>query len=83
MKDEFIEQQKTDRRVVDIYKRIPYWADAIIECTYDKKTNKRKLTVVKNGYSKNQYFEIEPGIDELQKHLPSNDTRPEPPEQNG
>jgi hypothetical protein len=83
MKDEFIEQQKTDRRVVDIYKRIPYWADAIIECTYDKEANKRKLTVIKNGYSKNQYFEINPGIEELQKLLPSNETRPEKENQDG
>jgi hypothetical protein len=72
MKDEFIEQQKTNRRIVDIYKRIPYWSDAIIECTYDKKENKRKLTVIKNGYSKNQYFEIETGREALESLLPNN-----------
>lgn len=65
MKDEFASEQKTGRRVLDIYKKVPGWCDLIIGCKSIKDPPSRELTVMKNGYSDQQYFNINPGIESI------------------
>jgi hypothetical protein len=63
LKDEYTGEGKTGRKILDVYKRIPFWCDLIIECTSNREDKSRSLTVIKNGYSEHQYFKIPAGLE--------------------
>lgn len=65
MKDEYAGDTKTGRRVMDVYKKMKYWVDVIVGCSYDYDTKSFSTVVVKNGYGHDQYMKIEPGFDNL------------------
>lgn len=47
VKDEFIEEKRTGDKVIDCYKRLPYWCDVVIRCESNGKEFRN--TVEKNG----------------------------------
>jgi hypothetical protein len=69
VKDEYTDQTKTGKRIIDIYKRIPFWCDLIVACVSDSETGARDLTVIKNGYGPNHYFKISSGMEGLSEVL--------------
>ncbi len=66
MKDEFADETRTGRRILDCYKRIPYWADVTVLCrkAYNEKGEFERFVgmVTKNGIGKSQSGEIPIGI---------------------
>ena len=65
VKDEYAGDVKTGRRVMDVYKKMKYWVDIICGCSYDYETGKFETKLVKNGYGKDQYMNVDPGFDNL------------------
>jgi hypothetical protein len=75
VRDEYVEESKTGRRIMDIYKKLPYMSDIIIHCSRDSEKNERKFVVVKNGYGEEQYYEVQAGLEGLYSTLQITDQK--------
>ena len=72
VRDEYAGDAKTGKRIMDIYKKLPYMSDLIIHCTKESESTERKFVVIKNGYGDKQYYEVGAGLEGLLETLQLN-----------
>jgi hypothetical protein len=64
LRDEYVDDAKTGRQVMDAYKKLPYQSDIVVYCEGLKEEGKKR-TVVVNGYGEEQFYEVGVGLEGL------------------